>query len=169
MQRPLNPLNFKQNIYERPTQKWICGRAAEGHPCPLGPDGGGKCPGMGECQPVLKDDRWICTRLEAFGGQCEEGPGPNGACDHRRPPCQPVRSLRRLRRLTVSLVLAFTLGALAYLLGGKWRDRWLEPGDLSAVHGASGNRVTAAVNCGDCHSERPYFSPIGILLTASSV
>ena len=154
MQRPLDPLNFKQNTYARPAQEWICGRAAEGHPCPLGPDGRGKCRAKGECQPARKGDRWACTRIEAMGGHCEEGPRPDGSCCHPVPPCQPVRSLRRQRRLTVSLAVAFTIGALFCLLGGKWKDRWLEPGELSAVHGFSGGRSAPVANCGDCHSVR---------------
>jgi hypothetical protein len=154
MQRPLDPLNFKQNTYQRPTQEWNCGRAAEGHPCPLGPDKRGKCRATGECQPARKGDRWSCTRIEASGGQCEEGPRPDGACCHPIPPCQPVRSLRRQRRLAVSLAVALTIGALFYLLGGKWGDRWLEPGELSAVHGISGGHSAGADNCGDCHSVR---------------
>jgi len=154
MQKPLDPLGFKQNTYERPAQEWVCGRASEGHPCPLGPDARGKCRATGECQPARKGDRWTCTRVDSLGGKCEEGPQPNGACCHPIPPCQPVRSLRRLRQLTVSLAAAFTLGVLFYILGGTTADRWLEPGELSAVHGVSGGRSAVASNCGDCHSGR---------------
>ena len=154
MQRPLDPLNFKQNTYERPGQKWLCGRAAEGHPCPLGPDQRGQCRASGECRPARKGDRWFCTRSEASGGHCPEGPRPDGTCCHPVPPCQPVRSLRWLRGLTVALVVAFTVGALFYLLGGKSRDRLLDPGELTAAHGTSAGRGATVAKCADCHSVR---------------
>ena len=152
MQRPLDPQNFKQNTYERPAQEWICGRTAGGHPCPLGPDQRGKCRATSECMPVRKRDRWSCTRGEAVGGKCEEGPRPDGSCCHPVPPCQPVRSLRRLRRIAVSLALAFTIGALFFFFGGKDRERWLDPGELSAFHGTLARQGTTAAKCGDCHS-----------------
>ena len=49
MQRPLDPLSFKKNTYDRPNQDWVCGHAAEGRACPLGPDERGNCRHTGEC------------------------------------------------------------------------------------------------------------------------
>jgi len=165
MQRPLDPRNFKLNRYERPDQKWVCGRAAEGHPCPLGPDQRGGCRATGQCQPVRRGDRWNCTRTEASGGPCAQGPGPDGACCHPLPPCQPQRSLRRTRGLAVALVVALTIGALFLILGGSWREHWMDPGELAAVHGTSGGRGDAAATCADCHSA-PAAQPATALATA---
>ncbi|MGH7935696.1 MAG: hypothetical protein ACREF8_01645, partial [Chthoniobacterales bacterium] len=129
MQRPLDPLRFKENRYERPNQDWVCGHAAEGHGCPLGPDARGNCRHTGECVPARKGDRWTCMRSEANGGKCTEGPLPNGACAHPIPPCQPLPSIRRSRGSLVWLFVAVTAGALLILLGASsLRQRWTDPG-----------------------------------------
>jgi hypothetical protein len=146
MQRPLDPLRFKQNRYERPNQEWVCGRAAEGRACPLGPDERGNCRATGECAPAKKGDRWFCSRSDAQGGKCEKGPLPNGVCSHPIPPCQPVPSLRRARGSLVWLFVALTTGVLLLLLGSSWRQRWIDPGTLSNAH------ATSAAKCSDCHS-----------------
>ena len=146
MQKPLDPLGFKQNRYERPNQDWICGRASEGRPCPLGPDKHGNCRATGQCIPARKGDRWICTRSEADGGKCAEGPLPRGECSHPIPPCQPVRSLRRVRGIVVWMVLALTIGALLLLFGTAFRRSWMNPGELTNAH------ATSAAKCSDCHS-----------------
>ncbi len=146
MQRPLDPLRFKENRYERPNQKWVCGHAAEGRGCPLGPDAKGNCRNTGECAPARKGDRWICLRSDASGGKCAEGPLPNGVCSHPIPPCQPVPSLRRARASLVWLFIALTTGALLFLFGSSWRHSWIDPGRLSNVH------ATSAAKCSDCHS-----------------
>ena len=72
MQRPLDPLGFRKNRYERPNQDWVCGHAAEGHACPLGPDARGGCRHTGECQPAKKGERWSCMRSEAEGGNARK-------------------------------------------------------------------------------------------------
>ena len=146
MQKPLDPLGFKQSRYERPNQDWTCGRAAEGRPCPLGPDKYGSCRATGQCIPARKGDRWFCTRSEAEGGKCDEGPLPNGECSHPISPCQPVRSLRRLREAVVWTVVALTTGSLLLLFGGTFRRIWLNPGKLTNAH------ATSAAKCSDCHS-----------------
>src|SRR5438874_7668280 len=120
MQKPLDPLGFKQSRYESPNQNWICGQAAEGRPCPLGPDKNGNCRATGQCIPARKDDRWFCTRSEAEGGKCEEGPRPRGECSHPIPPCQPVRSLRRLREGVVWMGGVYDRIAAASV--GQWRS-----------------------------------------------
>jgi len=146
MQKSLDPLRFKQNRYERPNQDWICGRASEGRPCPLGPDRHGNCRATGQCIPTREGDRWICTRSEADGGKCDDGPLPRGECSHPIPRCQPVRSLRRLRGVVVWIMLALTTGTLLLLLGTTFRRAWINPGALTNAHAIS------AAKCSDCHS-----------------
>lgn len=146
MQRPLDPLRFKQNRYERPNQEWVCGRAAEGHGCPLGPGERGNCRATGECTPAKKGDRWFCMRGDAQGGKCTEGPLPEGACAHPILPCQPVPSLRRARGSLVWLVVALTTGAGLILFGSSWSHRWTDPGNLTNAH------ATSAAKCSDCHA-----------------
>jgi hypothetical protein len=146
MQKPLDSLRFKENRYERPNQEWVCGRAAEGRSCPLGPDERGKCRNTGECLPAKKGDRWFCMRSDAQGGACAEGPLPDGKCSHAIPPCQPVRSYRHSRGMLVWSAIAVTTGALLILLGGNFFQRWIDPGELTSVH------ATSAAKCSDCHS-----------------
>src|ERR1700730_17120994 len=146
MRRLLDQLSFKKNRYARPNQDWICGHADERHPCPLGPDKGGRCRNTGACFPAKSGDRWLCTRREAQGGKCTEGPLPNGACAHPIPPCQPKPSLRRTRGQLTWLFVALTLGILLLVLAGKGRRKWISPGELSVHH------TTFRTECGDCHT-----------------
>lgn len=146
MKRLLDQLSFKKNRYSRPNQDWICGHTDEGHPCPLGPDERGRCRHTGECVPAKNGDRWLCTRREAQGGKCTEGPLPNGACAHQIAPCQPTPSLRHTRGQLTWLLVALTLGVLLLALTGKGRGKWISPGALSVHHATSGTV------CGDCHT-----------------
>jgi hypothetical protein len=146
MRRLLDQLSFKRNRYARPNQDWICGHADEGHPCPLGPDERGRCRHTGECFPSKSGDRWLCTRPEAQGGKCTEGPLPNGDCAHPIPPCQPKPSLRRTRGQLTWLLVALTLSALLLVLAGKGRRKLTSPGALSVHHATSGTE------CEDCHT-----------------
>ncbi len=147
MQRPLDPLRFKENRYERPNQDWVCGHAADGRACPLGPDARGNCRHTGECVPAKKGDRWSCMRSDASGGKCAEGPLPNGACAHPIPPCQPVPSIRRSRGSFVWLLIALTTGALIILFSrDSFRQRWTDPGKLTNAH------ATSAAKCSECHA-----------------
>jgi hypothetical protein len=146
MRRLLDQLSFKKNRYARPNQDWICGRTAEGHPCPLGPDDRGMCRATGECFPVKTGDRWFCTRPEAQGGKCPTGPTPSGGCSHPVTACQPTPSLRRTRGQFTWLVVALTLGMLLLLLASGWRRQWISPGDLTVHHATSGTE------CSDCHT-----------------
>ena len=146
MRRLLDQLSFRKNRYARPNQDWICGHADGGHPCPLGPDARGRCRHTGECFPAKSGDRWLCTRRDAQGGVCAEGPLPNGQCAHPIPPCQPRPSLRRMRGRLTWLLVALTLGGLLFVLAGKGRRKWISPGDLSVHHATSGTE------CADCHS-----------------
>jgi Doubled CXXCH motif (Paired_CXXCH_1) len=146
MKRLLDQLSFKKNRYARPNQEWICGHADEGHSCPLGPDERGRCRHTGECFPAKSGDRWLCTRGEAHGGKCMEGPLPNGACAHPIALCQPTPSLRRNRGRLTWLLVALTLGVLLLVFAGKERRKWTSPGALSVHHATSGTE------CEDCHT-----------------
>jgi hypothetical protein len=97
MSEKLPAPGFDSHSYERPNQKWICGHAAEGKACRLGPEGRGRCQATFECAPVLEmkpgeaKGRWRCTRP---GGACETGPLPDGTCCRPIPRCSPVPTLR---------------------------------------------------------------------------
>jgi hypothetical protein len=146
MRRWLQEFSFKKSSYERPNQKWICGRACQGQGCLAGPDARGNCGATAECLPLRKGDRWHCTRPPALGGACPDGPTPEGVCCRPIPKCAPVRNLRSLRGLTVLSVLALSLAALFILLGSDRGSRVLTPGDLSFAH------ASAMSKCSDCHA-----------------
>ena len=97
MMRQLQARGARESPYERPDRKWLCGWAAEGRPCWLGPDPKGRCAVTHECHPVRQGDRWQCTRSPVFGGACDDGPLSDGSCCRPIPRCQPVRSLRAQR------------------------------------------------------------------------
>ncbi|HEY6167804.1 MAG TPA: hypothetical protein VI454_07170, partial [Verrucomicrobiae bacterium] len=99
--------------------------------------------------------RWKCTRP---GGACEQGPLPDGSCCRPIPKCSPVRSLRARRGLFTWTVLAVTAGALLVLLGGSWRNNFINPGGLSDPHSSRAFAALAhGTNCSDqtcasCHA-----------------
>jgi hypothetical protein len=149
--------NFKKSGYERPNQKWICGRAACGESCLEGPDERGRCQAACECRPIKKGDRWYCTRAAAQGGPCESGPGPDGQCGRPIPKCRPVRSLRAWRGLIVLFVIAATLSATLVILtlNANMGEALLSPGKLSFQHS------TYKSQCADCHANaQPGTLPI---------
>ncbi len=93
--------------YVRPNGNWVCGRSAEGRPCPHGPSTRGKCTAQHECKPAQVGDRWVCTRPEQYGGPCDDPalPDPSfgpvvvegvGVCC-RKVHCTPQRSIRAMR------------------------------------------------------------------------
>lgn len=138
--------NFRKDEYQRPEQKWVCGRACDGRGCPFGPTPSGACRTTGECSPVKEGDRWTCTRPDTHGGVCPEGPLPGGECCHQIGPCQPVLSLRARRGRWVAAAAIFTTGLLLVLVGGSGRRRSIDPGPLTSAHALSNTR------CGDCHT-----------------
>jgi len=144
MIRRLQTFAFNKSPYERPNQKWVCGRAAEGHPCRVGPDRRGRCRARAECRPRGEGEAWVCNRPPSAGGPCSDGPGPDGHCAHPIPPCQPVRSLRARRGLAARWVTALAVGLMVVVLYGPDAGRWLAPGGLSAPH-------TQVEDCGGCH------------------
>ena len=106
----LQQFDFDNSQYERPNLNWICGHAAEGLACRIGPDSKGRCCGVAECQPRREYDRWVCTRPTSAGGACNQGPMSDGTCAHPIPPCSPVRSLRAKRGLMVRWAIVVTIG-----------------------------------------------------------
>ena len=141
---PLQPTDPSSSAYERPTQPWICGHAAAGHACRLGPDRKGLCRATAECAPRRHGDRWECTRSQLAGGACETGPNPDGSCCRPIIPCVPVRSLKAKRGRAVWLLFAIVIGALALLLNGGAARNFFEPGPLAHQH-------AAITDCDACH------------------
>lgn len=145
------------NGYERPNDRWICGHAAEGRPCRIGPSRWGRCRATFECDPVKKGDRWQCTRPKHAGGPCAEGPRPDGTCAHPIERCVPQRSLRAKRGLVTWATVALTLGVVLVLLDSRWREWWLNPGPVSLAHRSEAFVQQAAAaglpgQCAGCHS-----------------
>lgn len=151
----LQQFGFQESKYERPNQKWVCGRLAEGCPCHLGPNDKGDCIATFECSPNRKGDRWDCTRPASRGGKCEQGPSPDGTCCKAIPKCQPVRNIRAKRGAFVLWCVGLTVGLLAIMLFSKANMKFIQPGELSHVHGqifkdADGAKTAQA--CAQCHS-----------------
>lgn len=137
---------FDQSKYDRPGQKWVCGWAAEGRACHVGPDGGGQCIARHECTPIKKGDRWSCARAKEFGGRCASGPMPDGTCCNPIPPCQPVKSIRARRGAVSGWSVLLVLGLLLLFIAGPAGPEFISPGSLSSQH------QTVASSCGNCHS-----------------
>lgn len=135
--------------YARPNRRWVCGHAALGHGCPLGPTAAGRCETQAECTPSKRGDRWTCTRGAAQGGRCHTGPLPDGRCCHPVLPCQPVRSLRARRGIFVLWCALVTLAALVLLLGGPAARQAASPGPLARAHAALDD------DCAACHGATP--------------
>lgn len=141
----LQRFDFRSSKYERPNQDWVCGRLASGKPCQLGPNGSGQCRVVAECAPRRKGDGFICTRTDAAGGKCDDGPLPDGQCCKSLPPCAPVPSLRRQRGMVGRFSVALVLGILLVLGGSRVTSEFLiTPGPLSSSHSEIGD-------CASCH------------------
>ena len=139
---------FRETAYDRPNQKWVCGRACLGEECPYGPDFSGECQVVKECQPIRQGGRWMCNRTRAGSDvkPCQDGPSPEGVCCRPMARCTPVRSLRAKRGLVTLGVSAFALGFLMLLLTHRVGSRFVTPGELSHSHSAADSR------CADCHT-----------------
>ncbi|HIM44995.1 MAG TPA: hypothetical protein EYM34_01865, partial [Alphaproteobacteria bacterium] len=151
----MDPEKFKHDAsrYERPTQKFRCGRAAAwGKPCEFGPRTSGRCGGMSECHPAKVGDRWECRRSAISGGPCQDGPGTDGACRHQHPPCQPKRTLRSLRGILAVSAFSLVVAIIALMLtvggGGEARDSIIQAGELTGGHA----NFTSAAGCVSCHT-----------------
>lgn len=172
MSRRSSSRDSRSQEYQLPHMDRVCGRLAEGQPCPLGPDGHGECRVESLCSPWYDGTQWHCTRAAAFGGRCSEGPVPDpqnpeqsASCPHQLPPCQPVRSLRSRRRVISGVTAAGTLGLCLIILGGSSGDgshsptsttAIISPGPLSAHH------ATMNEGCSACHSAATQ-SPVDFL------
>lgn len=137
--------DFRRAPYLRPNETWICGRAAQGVPCRLGPGGMGRCRTHTECDPIFSQGDWVCTRPGEFGGKCEEGPSEDGACCREIPKCVPVRNLRSLRGRVSFWVFTATLLGLVTALGTDLRFEVFDPGPV--IQGHSG-----VAGCDSCHA-----------------
>ncbi len=138
--------SFDESRYERPNQDWICGWAADGQACPLGPGKNGTCRGTYQCMPYRKDDRWMCARSPSRGGKCADGPLPDGTCCLPIPPCRPVRSVLAKRKLFTLCTFAFALGSTLLMIGVPQRSAVISPGCPTAAHSTIESR------CEVCHT-----------------
>jgi hypothetical protein len=171
--------DFNRHQYERPNQNWICGHAAEGKPCRIGPDGKGHCRAACECQPALEikpgetKGRYKCTRPAEYGGACEHGPMPDGTCCRPIIKCIPVRSLRAKRKLLTLCVTAFTAGILLVGLCGSFHSAFINPGKLSSQHSTAtfakmaGAHASNEETCIACHTSA-HAGPHGLVQAAFS-
>ena len=141
----LQRFSFKDSPYQRPTQKWICGRMAEGTPCHIGPDNNGTCRETSECRPRKDGSRWYCTRSQLSGGPCKSGPLPNGDCCNRIPKCRPTRSWRAKRGALTRWVTAVTVGIVLLCLSSGSSQHFINPGNLTAQH-------AELSDCSNCHA-----------------
>jgi len=149
---------FERSRYERPTSKFVCGRASEwGKPCQHGPSSDGACGGVAECAPYDNNGRWQCRRPAIAGGPCAAGPGPDGVCGCTIPPCVPRRSLRQHRwrfsiaalGLIIALLAAFThLSKDNEIFAETFRIGALDAGPLTADHAG----FTGSQGCATCHA-----------------
>lgn len=140
MQDQLPPPDFDSQNYDRPNQPFLCGWAAMGRACARGPDGAGHCRATFECRPTLKkrseDDagEWLCTRARSQGGNCGDGPLPDGTCCRPVAPCQPVPSLRTRRGRICIMFSAVTFAALMLFFFLPDYGLYVSPGKLSSYH-----------------------------------
>ena len=162
MSQQLPAPGFNSLQYERPNLKWVCGKAADGRACRLGPDSRGGCRVTTECRPAYETKpgeskgRYRCTRPAEYGGPCAGGPLPDGACCRPLTRCVPVRSLRSKRMVFTISTIIVTTGFLLVALCGPWRWEFISPGPLSRQHGTSlfahRAKQEAAGNCAVCHN-----------------
>jgi hypothetical protein len=156
MKIPIQNIDFKKSPYERPNQKWVCGWAAQGKPCPHGPNGAGKCAieDHSTCAPYQDQNtgRYHCNRPTVFGGKCDNGPLPDGSCCSPEPvyhPCQPQLSMRAQRSRLTWLVFTFVFVMMTVLLSSQIKWQILNPGPLSSSHAALSENND--LNCASCH------------------
>jgi hypothetical protein len=162
MSEQLPAPDFNSLQYERPNQKWVCGKAADGQACRLGPDSRGRCRVTSECQPAYETKpgeskgRYRCTRPAEYGGPCAGGPLPDGSCC--RPlaqMCSGAQSALQTGCLDLLVDTVLTAGLLLVALCGPWRWGIISPGPLSRQHAtftfAHRAKREAAGNCAVCH------------------
>ena len=144
---------FDIGPYARPNQPYSCGQACEGVECLLGPTPRGRCQAGMECQPITKNEKWICGRASDRGGKCEEGPSSIGECCNRIPPCAPIPSLRLRRGRFVVWCATAAIGVTLLTLAAPWRDQVLSPGEMTQEHAQILNQQNPnSKNCAACHA-----------------
>ena len=148
--------------YVRPNENWVCGRSAEGRPCPHGPTRRGKCAIQFECSPAQIGNRWVCTRPDQYGGPCDSpalpspsfGPylkeGKVECC--RKVHCAPYRSLRARRGIVTLVFCALIIGAMLVAIGGPWRDKFFSPGPLTSHHQGAAMASLESMEQGKLHT-----------------
>lgn len=142
----LQKFGFKDSAYERPNDKWVCGRLAEGNPCAIGPDSKGCCRATSVCEPFYEAERWHCRRSELQGGPCEHGPNADGSCCQKFEPCLPKPSLKQKRFRIAMWATIMCIGLIAFLAGSHAVDQFLIPGQMSSSHGS-------LTDCKTCHAK----------------
>jgi len=131
--------------YERPNQRWVCGRLAAGETCRVGPDKRGNCQATFECAPSMVGDQWRCRRAPSRGGPCEQGPDENGKCCRPIPPCTPHLSMRAKRGAAAFWTGMVTIGCLILAIIYSADSSMLMPGPMSAA-------PSTFESCSTCHS-----------------
>ena len=145
MSEQLQDISYMKSLYERPNQKWVCGKKSTGKPCLEGPDDRGRCQATFECSPRKEDDRWFCTRSQFLGGPCSQGPSPDGTCCRPVQKCQPIRSWRSWRGVVTLSIAVLTLAIVALILTLDGGTDLISPGALSTGHAG------LEEECGTCH------------------
>ncbi|MCP4252218.1 MAG: cytochrome c3 family protein [Candidatus Scalindua sp.] len=145
MNEQLQNTNYKKSTYERPNQKWVCGKKSTGNPCLKGPGTQGQCQVDFECSPRQKDGKWVCALPQSLGGPCSPGPSTDGTCGKPVTKCQPVRSRRNLRGIVTGVVVMLTFVIVALILTIDGSKKVILPGALSAGHAVQ-------KECSTCHS-----------------
>jgi len=146
MRRLLQSIIYNRKLYDRPQEKWVCGRAAEGCACIYGPSARGECRATAQCLPARKGERWVCTRAISLGAACAPGPRPDGTCGCPVPPCRPVLSLRAWRGRLALIAVALALVVSVLLFWSRTYAIWSNPGPLTNQHAVSAQR------CDTCHA-----------------
>ncbi len=160
MKPKLQVWRFDESDYERPDALWVCGWAADGHPCRTGPDAKGRCQTIAECRPVKDGARWRCTRSSFAGGPCGEGPKDDGTCGRPVTPCQPARSAKAKRGAATLAAFVAAAGIVLAALGGdRTATAFVSPGRLAPPHAARG------LECAQCHVAAETRDWVGAALT----
>ena len=154
--KKLEVYDFDKSHYERPNQKWVCGRLEHGCPCHVGPDKKGRCRAVNdklfECTPWKDEDRWKCARPNSLGGACEDGPSPTGVCCRQIPACQPRLSHRARRGRIIVYMMMFSASVLLIFLFGIFAKDFTSPGSLITPHSAITAKLEGQDDCSICHT-----------------
>ena len=143
-QLPSPRSRFQLGITSGSTQvNWICGKAAEGQTCRIGPDGSGRCRAELRMRPHAGSQARRDKRPLQMHPPCrirrplrKNGPLPNVQGGRAIVRCQPVRSLRSRRKVFTWSVVTLTLALLLIVLGGEkisWKSRSVPANFLPSI------------------------------------